>query len=146
MRAHFDRIHWESPVLSFHAVLGDLDKELWFKLPNGVERPDDDLIAGVFASLGGPDLDSIAMDLDVTPSIREAIEAFCGCALKAGVRHTGHDWLHGFDQHAVSFSGGFNSLAALALLPRNAGTCFDGLRWMVPTRDRFFYGVLATRC
>lgn len=117
MKARFDRIYWEAPVLRFHVVLDDLDKDLWIRLPDGVERPDDDLIAGVFATLGGPDLDAIAMELNVTPAIRDAIESFCGCALSVGMRGVGRDWTEGFDGHAISFSGGFDSLAASALLP-----------------------------
>lgn len=117
MDARFDRIYWNAPVLRFHAVLGELDKNLWIRLPEGVERPDDDLIAGVFATLAGPGLGAISMDLDVTPSIRDAIESFCGCSLNAGTREAGRDWLGEFDGHAISFSGGFDSLAASALLP-----------------------------
>ncbi|MFF8895838.1 hypothetical protein [Brevibacterium casei] len=118
MKARFDRVSWVEPEIRFHAVLDDLDRDLWIKLPAGVGKPDDDLLAGVFASLAGPDLEEISMELDVSPPIRQAIEDFCGCTLSSGSRENVKDWLSGFDGHAVSFSGGFDSLAALALLPQ----------------------------
>lgn len=117
MEASFSRIRWQAPTLTFYVEYGDLKKDLWFTLPTGVERPHDDLIAGVFATLVGPDLDGLSMELTISKPIKEAIESFCGCQLSSGVQSDEVDWSTGFDGHALSFSGGFDSLAALALLP-----------------------------
>ena len=117
MEADFGEIRWTGTTLCFRASLGELQKDLWIELPRGVAKPDDDLIAVVFAALAGPDLDHIAMDLSVSQPIKKAIEAFCGCELSAEVREIGIRWDEGFTNHAVSFSGGFDSLAAYSLLP-----------------------------
>lgn len=117
MKARFSDIRWNDSTLTFNASLGDLSKALWIRLPEGSPRPDDDLIAGVFASLAGPNLEAVSMELSLTNPIRVAIESFCGCELDCGSRTEGQDWISGYDNHALSFSGGFDSLAALALLP-----------------------------
>lgn len=117
MKAKFTDIKWDAPLLTFRAVLGDLDKSIWVSLPDKTPRPNDDLIAGLFATMAGPNLESISMDLEISPPIKAAIERFCGCPVVSNVALKIVDWTTGFDGHAVSFSGGFDSLAALSLLP-----------------------------
>lgn len=88
--------------------------ELWFELPHAFE-PAPDLIASAFATLCGTAFDEVRIDAPIGPDTAKAIED----ATRASVVH-----LPGSDRqrapgrgHALNFSGGFDSLAAYALLP-----------------------------
>lgn len=88
--------------------------ELWFELPYRFE-PAPDLVARAFATLCGTAFDSVRIDIPIGPVAAKAIEG----ATRAAVTH-----LPGSDRqrdpgrgHALNFSGGFDSLAAYALLP-----------------------------
>lgn len=120
MEASFTRTTWGDSTLRFHARVGELSEDLWVRLPQDAVRPSDDAIAVFFAILGGPGLESLEVDVSTSQEIADAIERFSGCPLtsersseplSAGVARGGH---------ALSFSGGFDSLAALSLLPEGA--------------------------
>ena len=117
MLAEFTNVRWEDRTLSFTAQVGELVDEIWFELPAGVSRPDDDLIAVVMATLAGPDLSKLTLDLDVSETVKAAITTYCGC--ECGVRLVRPAAASRTTRagHVVSFSGGFDSLAAYALLP-----------------------------
>ncbi|WP_169251282.1 hypothetical protein [Brevibacterium sp. 'Marine'] len=53
----------------------------------------------------------------MSPAIVDVIEEFCGCKVHCDLAIESVDWRTGFAEHAVSFSGGFDSLAAWTLLP-----------------------------
>lgn len=117
IEASFTNISWEDSTLTFHAQIDSLVKNLWIRLPNYAEQPDDDLIAGVFAILAGPNIESLRMELDISDHVKDAIEQFCQCQVDASTNQSGKDWTKGFHVRALSFSGGFDSLAALSLMP-----------------------------
>lgn len=121
MHASFTNIVWKHSTIYFDARLGELNKKLWIQLPNGVHRPEDDLIAGALATLVGPNLASLTLELTISPSIKASIEEFCSCPVEASVGGATIDWRSEYSsKHAVSFSGGFDSLAAHRLLPQPA--------------------------
>lgn len=116
MRATFKDVLWESPRLTFFAEVGDTCSPVEVVLPAWAERPTDDELAAFFATLSGGGLDSLAMEgLSVTPAVREAIEDLAGCELDAGEVQARPAPPRG--NYLVSFSGGFDSLAATALTP-----------------------------
>lgn len=116
MEARFTEVNWVGTRLSFHATVDSLSELLFVDLPPEAERPSDDLIAVFFAVLAGPGLANLQMDLAVTPEISAAIERFCGCKL-AAERVDPAEVEAEREGLALSFSGGFDSLAAKALLP-----------------------------
>lgn len=118
MRASFTNITWhERGRLELDATVGEVSDRIWVDLPEGTSKPHDDLIGTFLATLAGPGLERTTMELDLSASAVEAIQTFCG-DLDSG-RHP-YDRSSGpRTSGAVSFSGGFDSLAALALLPKS---------------------------
>lgn len=86
---------------------------LYFTLPAGTEL-DDELIALAFSTLCGKRYNEIEMSLGVGGACKKLIEKFCSAEL---VCRSGEEVIRASGVNAVlSFSGGFDSLGAKALL------------------------------
>lgn len=101
-------------VLRCMVKRGEEQQELWIALPHAY-RPAPDLIASAYAALCGRTYDSVQIDVPIGPTAVKAVED----ATHAKLSH-----LKGPDVHrepgeaqALNFSGGFDSLAAKAVLP-----------------------------
>ena len=91
-----------------------VEDELWFDLPfAGTVAPD--LLAAGLATLCGTVFDRVEMDLPLGPDTAEVIRVATRSEL---VHRPGRDIVRRKGrQHALNFSGGFDSLAARAVLP-----------------------------
>ena len=92
----------------------DRSDELWFHLPHDTV-PAPDLIASAFASMIGVAFDEVHFDLPLGPETLKYLEG----ATRSKITHrTGSDVDRPAGQaNALNFSGGFDSLAAAALVP-----------------------------
>ncbi|GAA1339659.1 hypothetical protein GCM10009594_09170 [Kocuria palustris] len=94
------------------------DHVLWFGLPSGSKRPHGDLIACVIAATFGSKFDEFELMEPVTRDTRERLEMITQAEWNAPLNVGSSPTLG--DKLALNFSGGFDSLAALALLDRES--------------------------
>lgn len=93
---------------------GDRADELRFRLPHAF-APAPDLVASAFATLCGTGFDRVRIDLPLGPRTRGRLEEALATPLDSG-DGTDVDREPG-RRHILNFSGGFDSLAARAVLP-----------------------------
>lgn len=80
----------------------------------------EDLIAFAFATLCGTKYDDIHMDLTLNKHIQKSIEEFTRANLHCKTTISTKLINKNFGNQTLNFSGGFDSLAALAFLPQNS--------------------------
>lgn len=90
------------------------DHALWFEFNKPV-LTDDDALAVALSTLCGKAYQSISMDLAPSAGILRQVEAFTSATVATLGTGTAVDVRR--DGHVLSFSGGFDSLAALSLMP-----------------------------
>lgn len=102
-------------ILSFRTVAGPDEHILTFSLP---ERfvPANDLIALAFTTLCGTKYDEISFDLPISKSIKRSVEQITKSSVKAPLQALAPA-APPPKNYVLNFSGGFDSLAALAVMP-----------------------------
>ncbi|WP_431711864.1 hypothetical protein [Glutamicibacter uratoxydans] len=102
-------------ILSFRTSVGLEERILTFSLP---ERfvPANDLIALAFTTLCGTKYDEIVFDLPISRKVRKSIEGITKSSVKAPLQDLPQS-APPSENYVLNFSGGFDSLAALAVMP-----------------------------
>lgn len=104
--------------LSMRVRMADLDEELWFQLPSDAEEPKGDLIASVIAALFGTYFDRITFLHPTSAATRKNLEKVTSAQWTSPTSEEAK--AKGGGNTILNFSGGFDSLAALALLGSDA--------------------------
>lgn len=113
----FSRFDCQDGRLSFVAEQGELAHSLWFQLPRDYE-PDEQLIALALTTMIGAKYDRVELDLALTAETRASFSQLCSCIVESKIAPAQLKGPSG-NMTALNFSGGFDSLAAKALLPRD---------------------------
>ncbi|WP_144670851.1 hypothetical protein [Arthrobacter sp. U41] len=105
----------DAAVFGFTARDDEKETHLTFALP---ERffPDHDLVGIAIATLTGRKYDEIVIDLPMSADAASQVQGLTGASVKAPLRSGNMSRPTGLS-YGLNFSGGFDSLAALALLP-----------------------------
>lgn len=78
-----------------------------------------DIIAFALACLCGTKFESIFMDLKIKKETKNIIEKYTNSQVKCHINHEEYLISKSFGNHTLNFGGGFDSIAALALMPEN---------------------------
>lgn len=118
MKISFKEVEYKNGILRSAVLRDDFEPcVLYVKLPMAVKELKEDLISLFFATLAGKRYRYISIDLPLPVGCKNIIEKFCNAEVncfegKQEIRPEGNNY-------SLSFSGGFDSLAAKALLPKN---------------------------
>lgn len=89
--------------------------KLWFEFSDSIAVTND-AIAVAFSTLCGRAYSDISYDIEISERARKDIHAFTLASVSAKIRR---EYIRpGLSGHTLSFSGGFDSLAALSLMPQ----------------------------
>ncbi|CAM4293328.1 hypothetical protein [Jeotgalicoccus halotolerans] len=119
MRIKFINVIKRPGYINVDYEYGEIKHYIEFELTDPIIVRDD-LIAYSLACLCGRKYDSIFMDLKVSLRTKATIEKHTGAKLKCHIDLNEYTINKSFDNETLNFSGGFDSLAALAFLPRNS--------------------------
>lgn len=119
MRIKFTNIIKRPGYINAEYEYGDVNHYIEFEMSDNI-KVRDDLIALTLACLCGRKYDYIYMDLDVSNNTKEIIERHTGSRLKCNISLEEYVISKSFDNHTLNFSGGFDSLGALAFLPEKS--------------------------
>lgn len=103
----------DTGLVSMRLKADEIDDELWFQLPHGF-KPHSDQVAAAIGAVFGNRFETIEFDAPLTARVVEKLGSATGTQWK--VPSTCPDGPVGGESITLSFSGGFDSLAALAVL------------------------------
>ncbi|GAB3531940.1 hypothetical protein GCM10027403_03210 [Arthrobacter tecti] len=92
------------------------EHHLWFDFSEPV-NPTNDSVALALSTLCGKAFSNVSIDLEASPDVVAAVRGFTGAELQISENPT-PAYPKKRSGHVLNFSGGFDSLAALSLMPR----------------------------
>lgn len=112
----FRNLEVKRTKISLSAEFEGRTEEIWFEFDREI-NPSTEAIAVALSTLCGTKFDVICFDFEISENIAEEIGKFCKAKIECQFKEV--YTREGNGSVLLSFSGGFDSLAALRLLPRD---------------------------